>query len=140
MVAQGARAAGRRPEEVEIANLITTSVSLDGPAEVEGIRSSLAFYAGFFPRYNRALAEQGFAEEASAIRQAYLEGRRGKDLARLVPDQMVNAIAAIGTPEECKQRIEEYRRAGATLPIIAPRFSGQGAKEQIMAVIRALAP
>ena len=140
MVAQGARAAGRRPEEVEIANLITTSVSLDGPADIEGIRSSLAFYAGFFPRYNRALAEQGFPEEASAIRQAYLEGRRGKDLARLVPDQMVNAIAAIGTPDECKQRIEEYRRAGATIPIIAPRYSGQGAKKQIMAVIRALAP
>ncbi|MEE9248917.1 MAG: LLM class flavin-dependent oxidoreductase, partial [Dehalococcoidia bacterium] len=129
-----------RPEEVEIADLITTSVSLGGPPDVEGIRSSLAFYAGFFPRYNRALVEQGFPKEASAIRQAYLEGRRGKDLARLVPDQMVNAIAVVGTPEECKQRIEEYRRAGVTLPIIAPRYSGREAKEQIMAVIRALAP
>ena len=90
VVAEGARAAGRRPEDVEMADLITTAVALDGPADVEGIRMSTAFYAGFFPRYNRSLAESGFPEEAAVLRQAYLEGKRGKELASLVPDSMTS--------------------------------------------------
>ena len=56
VVAEGARAAGRDPSEVAIADLITTVVATDAPADLEGIRRATAFYAGFFPRYNRALA------------------------------------------------------------------------------------
>ena len=139
-VASGARAVTRRPEDVEVAALITISVSSDGMPDTEGIRSALAFYAGFFPRYNRSLAESGFPEEASRIRQAFLEGLSGGELARLVPDRMLSAVSIIGTPDDCKQRLEDYRRAGVTLPIISPRSSGTNAKEEVMQVIRACAP
>ena len=97
VVAEGARAAGRDPAEVEIADLITTVVSDDGPADLEGIRKATAFYAGFFPRYNRALSENGFPDEAAAIRAAYLEGKRGPALESLVPDSMLRSIAITGT-------------------------------------------
>ena len=140
VVAEGARAAGRDPSEVEIADLITTVVSDDGPADLEGIRKATAFYAGFFPRYNRALSENGFPDEAAAIRAAYLEGKRGPALESLVPDSMLRSIAITGTPEECRDRIQTYRDAGVTLPIIAPRASGAGAAEKAKEVIRALAP
>ena len=140
VVAEGARAAGRDPAEVEIADLITTVVSDDGPADLEGIRKATAFYAGFFPRYNRALSENGFPDEAAAIRAAYLEGKRGPALESLVPDSMLRSIAITGAPEECRDRIQTYREAGVTLPIIAPRASGVGAAEKAKEVIRALAP
>ncbi len=140
VVAEGARAAGRDPSEVEIADLITTVVSDDGPADLEGIRKATAFYAGFFPRYNRALSENGFPDEAAAIRAAYLEGKRGPALESLVPDSMLRSIAITGTSEECRDRIQTYRDAGVTLPIIAPRVSGVGAAEKAKEVIRALAP
>ena len=68
-VAEGARAAGRDPKNIAIADLITTVVSTDGPANLEGIRKATGFYAGFFPRYNRALAQNGFPDEAAAIRK-----------------------------------------------------------------------
>ena len=140
VVAEGARAAGRDPSEVAIADLITTVVSTDGPADLEGIRKATGFYAGFFPRYNRALAQNGFPDEAAAIRKAFLEGKRGLDLESLVPDSMLRSLAIIGAPDECKERIQAYRDAGVTLPIIAPRCSGPGAAERAKVVIRALAP
>ena len=140
IVAEGARAAGRDPSEVEIADLITTVVSDDGRPDLEGIRKATAFYAGFFPRYNRALAQNGFPDEAAAIRAAYKEGKRGPVLESLVPDSMLRSIAITGAPDECRDRIQTYRNAGVTLPIIAPRASGVGAAEKAKEVIRALAP
>ena len=140
MVAEGARAAGRDPIKVEIADLITTVVSTDGTPDLEGIRRATAFYAGFFPRYNRALAENGFPDEAAALRAAWLEGKRGPALESLVPDSMLRSLAIIGAPDECRERVQAYRDAGVTLPIIAPRASGPNAAEKAKQVIRALAP
>ena len=77
---------------------------------------------------------------AAAIRAAYLEGKRGPDLESLVPDSMLRSLAIIGAPDECRERIQAYRDAGVTLPIIAPRTSGPGAAERAKEVIRALAP
>ena len=139
-MAEGARASGRDPKDIAIADLITTVVSTDGPADLEGIRKATGFYAGFFPRYNRALAENGFPDEAAAIRSAYLEGKRGPALESLVSDSMLRSIAIIGPPDECRDRLQSYREAGVTLPIIAPRTSGPHAAEKTKAVIRALAP
>ena len=140
IVAEGARAAGRDPSAIEIADLITTVLSDDGHPDLEGIRKVTSFYAGFFPRYNRALAQNGFPEEAAAIRAAYKEGKRGLAFESLVPDSMLRSIAITGAPDECRERIQTYRDAGVTLPIIAPRTSAPNAAEKAKGVIRALAP
>ncbi|MFQ5934111.1 MAG: LLM class flavin-dependent oxidoreductase [Dehalococcoidia bacterium] len=137
MVAEGAREAGRHPEDIDVASLISTSVSMEGLAGPDDLRMSLGYYAGFFPRYNRQLAKSGFPEEAAAIRRAYRDGRRGEELAKLVPDHVLSAVAVIGTPDQCKERLAEYRQAGLTLPITTPR---ETSKEQVIEVIRALAP
>lgn len=137
LVAEGAREAGRDPAQVEISSLISISISADGPPETDSLKSSLGFYGGFFPRYNRHLAESGFPDEAAALQQAYLEGKRGGELAALVPDRVVEAVAILGAADQCKERLGEYREAGITLPIVTPR---ETSKEEVMEVIRALAP
>ena len=53
---------------------------------------------------------------------------------------MLRSLAIIGPPDECRDRLQSYRDAGVTLPIIAPRASGVGAAEKAKEVIRALAP
>ena len=40
--------------------------------------------------------------------------------AELVSDAMIDAYAVYGSPEQCHNRIAEYRSAGVTLPIIYP--------------------
>jgi 5,10-methylenetetrahydromethanopterin reductase len=38
----------------------------------------------------------------------------------LVPDELVNRITASGTPEEARRKVDEYRKRGATCPILYP--------------------
>ena len=81
-VAAGAGRAGRDPAEVEIASLLPTSVAADRREAFAAARPGLAFYAGFFPRYNRLIAESGFPEEAAAIAASLGRGRPGGGRAR----------------------------------------------------------
>ncbi len=53
---------------------------------------------------------------------------------------LIDQIALIGTPDQCRRRLEEYRRAGVTQPLIVPRVSGPDAKVHAMEAIRACAP
>jgi probable F420-dependent oxidoreductase len=138
-VAIGARRAGRKPEDIDIASLLPCHVAANREEAVARLRPSVALYGGFFPRYNRLLAENGFPEAARAIRAAWERGDR-EGAARAVPDEMVQAVAVVGTADECRARVEEYRAAGLDLPILSPRVSGSDGKASVMAAIAACAP
>ena len=60
----------------------------------------VAFFTGFFPRYNRLIAESGFPEAAQAIRAAWLRGDQA-GAAHAVPDALLTAVGVVGTPTEC---------------------------------------
>jgi probable F420-dependent oxidoreductase len=138
-VAIGARRAGRKPDEVEIASLIPCQVA-DTPAEAcERLRPGVAFYIGFFPRYNRLLAEAGFADAVATVKAAWDRGDRD-GAARLVPDALIDAVALAGTPTECREKIERYRASGIALPIVTPRAGGPDPKARAITTIRACAP
>jgi probable F420-dependent oxidoreductase len=138
-VAAGARRAGRRPEDVDIASLLPCAMAATREAARERLRPSVATYAGFFPRYNRLMAESGFAEAAAAIKRVWDTGDRAA-AARAVPDDLVDAVAVVGTPAEVRDRVQAYRAAGLALPIISPRVGGPEARAQAMEAIRACAP
>jgi len=38
----------------------------------------------------------------------------------LVPDILVNRITASGTPDEAQRKVAEYRKRGATCPVLYP--------------------
>jgi alkanesulfonate monooxygenase SsuD/methylene tetrahydromethanopterin reductase-like flavin-dependent oxidoreductase (luciferase family) len=103
------------------------------------LRPGLAFYAGFFPRYNRMMAEHGFAEEASAIAEAWSRGDR-KAAERAVSDALIDATSVCGTPAQCRGKLEAYRQSGIDLPILSPFARGPDAKARFEAAIRACAP
>jgi alkanesulfonate monooxygenase SsuD/methylene tetrahydromethanopterin reductase-like flavin-dependent oxidoreductase (luciferase family) len=138
-VTAGARRAGRRPEDVEIVSLLPCAVAPTREMARERLRPSVATYAGYFPRYNRLMAESGFVEAAATIKRMWDTGDRAAAV-RAVPDALVDAVSAAGTPAEVRARVEEYRRAGLALPIISPRVGGPDAKTQAMEAIRACAP
>ncbi len=103
------------------------------------IRPGLALYAGFFPRYNKLLADHGFEGEAADIARAWSEGNRD-DAVRAVSDQLIDATSIAGTPEHCRERLAAYRQSGIDKPIISPFARGPGAKQKFEAAIRACAP
>jgi probable F420-dependent oxidoreductase len=138
-LAAGAARAGRDPDNIVIASLLPTAVA-DSRAEAYArLRPGIALYAGFFPRYNRLMAEHGFAEEAAAIAAAWAKGDR-EGAERAVSDALIAATGVAGTPEDCRARIEEYRASGIDLPILSPYARGRDAKSRFEAAIRACAP
>ncbi len=138
-VAAGAARVGRDPAAVEIASLLPTSVAADRGRAFAAARPGLAFYAGFFPRYNRLIAESGFPEEAAAIAAAWAAGDRAA-AERAVTDAMIAMTGIVGEGDECRERLEAYRASGLDLPIISPFARGPGAKETFLAAIEACAP
>ena len=103
------------------------------------LRPGLAFYAGFFPRYNRLMAEHGFPEEAAEIAEAFARGDR-EAAERATSDALIDATSIAGTAAQCRQRIEEYRASGIDVPVLSPYSRGASSKATFEAVIRACAP
>jgi len=138
-VAIGAGRAGRAAKTVDVASLIPCAIAKTAAAARDALRPGVGLYAGFFPRYNRLLAEAGFSDAVRDIKEAFDRG--GRDAAATkVPDELIDAVTLAGTPETCRERIEAYRRAGLALPIVSPRASGPDALAMAMAAIRACAP
>ena len=102
-------------------------------------RPGIAFYCGFFPRYNRMMAAHGFVTEASAIAAAWARGDR-ETAERAVSDAMIDATSVSGTPDQCRARIEAYRQSGIDVPIISPFARSPDARARFAAAIHACAP
>jgi alkanesulfonate monooxygenase SsuD/methylene tetrahydromethanopterin reductase-like flavin-dependent oxidoreductase (luciferase family) len=66
--------AGRDPSEIEITTLLPTAIADTREAALATLRPGVALYAGFFPRYNRLMAEHGFVLEAAEIATAWARG------------------------------------------------------------------
>ena len=47
-----------------------------------------------------------------------------------MPDELIDSMSLVGTPEECRERIQTYRDAGITLPIVMPSVDRERAVEQ----------
>jgi probable F420-dependent oxidoreductase len=136
---EGAARAGRDPAGILVTTLLPAAVADSKAEALDILRPGLGFYLGFFPRYNRLLAEAGFAEECAAIAAAFARGDR-EGAVRLTSDAMIDATSIVGTPEQCRERLEAYRQSGIDLPILSPYARGPGAKARFEAVIRACAP
>jgi alkanesulfonate monooxygenase SsuD/methylene tetrahydromethanopterin reductase-like flavin-dependent oxidoreductase (luciferase family) len=144
-VDQGAVEAGREAGDVDLAQMIPTYVAADGELARERMRYRAAFKIFMLPRYRARMAEGGFGDEVEVVRETYADGEIDR-AASLVPDGLIEEFGLVGTPEEARAKIEEFRMAGVTLPMLSLRTppgvttSREDAKAQFMESIRACAP
>ena len=138
-VATGARRAGRDTAAVEMTSLIGCAVGDDVDEARRRLKPGVALYAGYFPRYNRLLAESGFADAVAAIKTAWDRGDR-EGAVGLVPDALIDAVALAGPPQRCRERLGRYRETGLGLPIITPRVREGGGVKAVAEALRACAP
>jgi alkanesulfonate monooxygenase SsuD/methylene tetrahydromethanopterin reductase-like flavin-dependent oxidoreductase (luciferase family) len=138
LVAGGERS-GNDGAKMPIVSLLPTAIGDSKTDACDKLRPGFAAYTGYFPRYAKMTAEQGFADEAAAIAEAWARGDHDA-AAAAVSDALIDASGIAGTPEQCRAKIEEIRASGIDVPLIAAFAKGESAEEEISAVTRACAP
>jgi F420-dependent oxidoreductase-like protein len=108
----GARAAGRSLADVRISPQVSTYVTDDPGAARDRERPHIAFYIGgmgvFYHQYMHRI---GFGADADRVRHAY-QARDRAGAAKLVTDEMVDAMTIIGTPTQCRDQMQSFFDAG----------------------------
>jgi 5,10-methylenetetrahydromethanopterin reductase len=116
----GARQAGKDPARLVLGSVIVGSIGRESKQGKEGAREQAAMYLA-----NKVQNIKGSADvllecagltfdELKPIADAMERGGR-KAAAQAVSDEILRKVCPIaGTPEECLERIEEYREAGCT--------------------------
>ena len=107
-LARGAERTGRE-QPPPVAGYVTCVVNDDGDAARAAARGVVAFNSTV-STYRPVLTHHGFDAQADQIRAAW-EQRDWAGMAAAVTDEMVEAIAIAGTPEEVRSQYRE-RRAG----------------------------
>ena len=122
IVRAASQEAGRDPNSVRIACMLVMRMT-PRPEEVRsGLRQRLVrLYSE--PNVGEILLETaGFDPGAATrLRLLYAEGDM-KGAVGLVTDEMVDSCYVIGPPEQCREQVEEYVRAGVDEPLLLPRL------------------
>lgn len=119
-VAIGAERAGKDPAEVEIVCRHMVAVSEDREAARNAFRAGFVGYYAT-PVYNKFLEWAGYPEAAAEIREGWAAKDRERTAAAL-PDELVDEIAVIGGPDECRDLMRWYADAGIHTNIISCMF------------------
>jgi len=118
-VSQGAKEVGRDPTSVDIAAFLDCCISEHSDVAREAMKKRLVARIGYFPRYNKLVAEQGFERDALAVRQQFLAGN-SEGAAKSISDDLVDSLVVAGTPKECRQQVRRFVDWGVRLPIVIP--------------------
>ncbi len=121
LLAKGAARVGRKLEDIDRPQLIVCSVDRDRNRAVDGAKALITQYLAQQPHIAKA---SGVSEETVGKVQSILGWPATKEQVRKamhhVPDDLVLGITATGTPEDARSRVAEYRKRGATCPVLYP--------------------
>jgi F420-dependent oxidoreductase-like protein len=119
VIADALRSASRERASFTVAPFVPVIVSDNDAAARAVIRRHLAFYIGGMGRfYRETVARHGFADAAAAVARLWQERQRDA-AAAAVTDELLDAFAIVGDARRCRSRLDDYRAAGADLPIVA---------------------
>jgi probable F420-dependent oxidoreductase len=132
----GMRAAGKDPAKLDVVCRIIVAVDEDEAVSRTLFRRSLTAYVTV-PQYNKFFREIGYDREATVAIDAWNAGDRKKAL-ESVSDEMVEKIFVFGTAEKCKQRLDEYGRAGITTTALQFASFAPAPEERRVRILRAM--
>jgi F420-dependent oxidoreductase-like protein len=112
-IAAGLAAAGRGPEDLEIAATVMVAAGDDLDACRDRLRPYLALYIGGMGArhrnfYNDLARRFGFEEAAEQVQDLYLDGKR-VEAAAAVPDALVDEVALAGPLDRILDRLERWK-------------------------------
>jgi len=136
-LARGAERAGRS-QPPPIAGYLTCSVGPDR-AQARAAAAAVIAFNSTVKTYRATHEVSGFTRESEAIRAAWREGDFAA-MAAAVSDEMIDAIALAGTPEEVRGRFaERWQGVYERTLLWPPAFAGQQALRAAIEAFRATA-
>ena len=122
LVEKGAQKAGKTLADVDRPELIVCCLSDENPdaAMLEG-KKLAAYYFATEPHIMKA---SGVSDELLAKVQAIMGWPATEEdyikASKVIPDEVVRNIMAVGTTKECQEKVAQYIDAGVTCPILYP--------------------
>ena len=115
-IRKGAERAGRKLDDIALHVACPLAIGDNVEQLIEARKPGVAFAMGAMGSaatnfYNDAFQRAGFVDDAKAIQQLWIDGKR-EEAAKRVPDRMVTQFGAIGTPDMVRERFRKYRDAG----------------------------
>jgi 5,10-methylenetetrahydromethanopterin reductase len=121
LLERGARKAGRTLDALDRPQLVVCSVDHSHEKAIDSTRMLLCQYLAQQPHIAKA---SGVAEDVVRQIQSILGWPATKEqinqAKHLVPEDLIDHITASGTPDEARSKVAEYRKHGATCPILYP--------------------
>ena len=136
---RGAEGAGRSLDDLFLNAACTVAIGDDPDQLIDRLRPGVAFQMGAMGSantnfYNDAFKRAGYTDDALAIQELWIQGKRD-EAAKRVPDAMVTEFGAVGTPDMVRERFKAYEAVGIdglTLRIVAGKEGHNAALEQAM--------
>lgn len=140
-VAAAARGAGRDPAEVDVAGRLLVMIDEPDDASRRYVQRLLAFYLSS-EVYRNSFNRQGFEHHIAEFHARWEAGDRA-GAAMGLPKELLDVAAIRGSADEVRARVDEYRAAGMTTPMIYPQTTATDPDERVermRATLAALAP
>jgi alkanesulfonate monooxygenase SsuD/methylene tetrahydromethanopterin reductase-like flavin-dependent oxidoreductase (luciferase family) len=118
-----AEAAGRDGDSIDFGCMIPLCIADDHEKARSAVRHVLAFHISNYRFYRSHFARVGYEHVVRRVLDATATGESGA-VAAVIPDELVDQLAAVGSAADCEDMLETYRAAGVTLPIIYPLHVG----------------
>jgi len=137
-IAEGAREAGRDPSEIELAPFLGVVPIEDADFARSALKPMISFYIGGMGTYYHAMfCRFGYEENANLVRDLYVAGNK-KESIEAVSDELVDEIAIVGAPEQCRERLGEWRANGMGHALVG--LNPGATAESAEFVLKAVAP
>ncbi len=116
-ISAGAKKAGRSMDEIDVGAYTCFSVDKDAGKAIGAAKVVVAFIVAGSP--DMVLERHGIdVESKKKIGEAISKGDFGALMGGLVTDDMMDAFSICGTPDECKQRINDLLDIGVTQIVV----------------------
>ncbi|MCU1380097.1 MAG: methylenetetrahydromethanopterin reductase [Acidimicrobiales bacterium] len=120
-LAKGCAKAGRSVDDLDRPQLVVCSVDDDREKALDAARLLVTQYLGQQPHLMKA---SGVGEDVLEEIHKVLTWPATHDqvvaASKLVPDEIVQLVCAAGTAEECRDKVAQYLRSGATCAVLYP--------------------
>ena len=117
----GAKKAGKTLDDIDRPQLIVCSMDPDRRKGLDGAKKLVTQYLAQQPHFAKALgADEGMVSAIKSRLSWPATEEEIESAMEFVPDEMVQMVAAAGSPEECRTKVQEYIDRGCTCPILYP--------------------